>query len=79
MYLVALAGRAPASAGSTIAELADLMRSLGADAAVNLDGGGSSTVAVREPGQTAATARNSPSDGTERLVANGIGIFVGKH
>ncbi|MBQ0989537.1 phosphodiester glycosidase family protein [Micromonospora sp. PSH03] len=55
------------------------MRSFGADAAVNLDGGGSSTVAVREPGQTAATARNSPSDGTERLVANGIGIFVGKH
>ncbi|MBM7489251.1 hypothetical protein JOD64_000473 [Micromonospora luteifusca] len=79
VYLVALAGRAPASAGFTIAELADLMRSLGADAAVNLDGGGSSTVAVREPGQAAATARNSPSDGGERLVANGIGIFVGRH
>ncbi|MEU8129011.1 hypothetical protein ACLQ3F_09755 [Micromonospora sp. DT15] len=42
-------------------------------------GVGSSTVAVREPGQAAATARNSPSDGTERMVANGIGIFVGKH
>ncbi|MFG1867102.1 phosphodiester glycosidase family protein [Micromonospora arborensis] len=79
VYLVALAGRAPASAGFTIAELADLMRSLGADAAVNLDGGGSSTVAVREPGQATATARNSPSDGAERLVANGIGIFVGRH
>ncbi|MBG6065060.1 phosphodiester glycosidase family protein [Micromonospora ureilytica] len=79
VYLVALAGRAPASAGFTIAELADLMRSLGADAAVNLDGGGSSTVAVREPGQAAATARNSPSDGTERMVANGIGIFLGRH
>ncbi|MEU7800262.1 phosphodiester glycosidase family protein [Micromonospora arborensis] len=79
VYLVALAGRAPASAGFTIAELADLMRSLGADAAVNLDGGGSSTVAVREPGQAAATARNSPSDGAERLVANGIGVFVGRH
>ncbi|MCG5471764.1 phosphodiester glycosidase family protein [Micromonospora sp. LAH09] len=79
VYLVALAGRAPASAGFTIAELADLMRSLGADAAVNLDGGGSSTVAVREPGQATATARNSPSDGTERAVANGIGIFVGRH
>ncbi|WBB70732.1 phosphodiester glycosidase family protein [Micromonospora sp. WMMD812] len=78
VYLVALAGRAPASAGFTIAELADLMRSLGADAAVNLDGGGSTTIAVREPGQTAATARNNPSDGTERAVANGIGIFVGR-
>ncbi|MFC0508260.1 phosphodiester glycosidase family protein [Micromonospora costi] len=77
VYLVALAGRAPASAGFTIAELADLMRSFGADAAVNLDGGGSTTVAVREPGQVAATARNNPSDGTERAVANGIGIFVG--
>ncbi|MGW5582028.1 phosphodiester glycosidase family protein [Micromonospora chokoriensis] len=79
VYLVALAGRAPASAGFTIAELADLMRSLGAYDAVNLDGGGSSTVAVREPGQAAATARNNPSDGTERAVANGIGIFVGRH
>ncbi|GGO32287.1 phosphodiester glycosidase family protein [Micromonospora parathelypteridis] len=79
VYLVALAGRAPASAGFTIAELADVMRSFGADDAVNLDGGGSSTVAVREPGQAAATARNSPSDGAERLVANGIGIFVGRH
>ncbi|MFJ8579325.1 phosphodiester glycosidase family protein [Micromonospora sp. NPDC093277] len=76
-YLVALAGSAPASAGFTIAELADLMRTLGADAAVNLDGGGSTTIAVREPGQAAATARNNPSDGTERAVANGIGIFVG--
>ncbi|MFU8854493.1 phosphodiester glycosidase family protein [Micromonospora sp. SL1-18] len=76
-YLVALAGRAPASAGFTIAELADLMRTLGADAAVNLDGGGSTTIAVREPGQAAATARNNPSDGTERAVANGIGVFVG--
>ncbi|MDG4782070.1 phosphodiester glycosidase family protein [Micromonospora sp. WMMD961] len=79
VYLVALAGRAPASAGFTIAELAELMRSLGAHDAVNLDGGGSSTVAVREPGQAAATARNNPSDGTERAVANGIGIFVGRH
>ncbi|MEU4334898.1 phosphodiester glycosidase family protein [Micromonospora lupini] len=79
VYLVALAGRAPASAGLTIAELADVLRALGADAAVNLDGGGSTTVAVREPGQAAATARNSPSDGTERAVANGIGIFVGRH
>ncbi|MCO1598036.1 phosphodiester glycosidase family protein [Micromonospora sp. RHAY321] len=79
VYLVALAGRAPASAGFTIAELADLMRSLGAHDAVNLDGGGSTTIAVREPGQQAATARNNPSDGTERAVANGVGIFVGRH
>ncbi|MEU8165582.1 phosphodiester glycosidase family protein [Micromonospora sp. NPDC049004] len=79
VYLVALAGRAPASAGLTIAELADVLRALGAHAAVNLDGGGSTTVAVREPGQAAATARNSPSDGTERAVANGVGIFVGRH
>ncbi|MEH1163870.1 phosphodiester glycosidase family protein [Micromonospora sp. CPCC 205539] len=79
VYLVALAGLAPASAGFTIAELADLMRSLGADAAVNLDGGGSTTVAVREPGQATATARNNPSGGVERAVANGIGIFVGRH
>ncbi|MEV4760092.1 phosphodiester glycosidase family protein [Micromonospora sp. NPDC049559] len=77
VYLVALDGRSAVSKGLTIAELADLLRSFGADDAVNLDGGGSTTVAVRAPGESTVTARNSPSDGTERAVANGIGIFAG--
>ncbi|MEY8041040.1 phosphodiester glycosidase family protein [Saccharopolyspora cebuensis] len=74
-YLVVVDGRSAVSAGMTVAELADLLRSFGADDAVNLDGGGSSTFALRGPGEDAATVRNVPSDGKPRPVANGIGVF----
>ncbi|RKR91024.1 uncharacterized protein DUF2233 [Micromonospora pisi] len=78
VYLVALDGRSSVSTGLTVSELATLLRSFGADAAVNLDGGGSSTLAARHPGATTATVRNSPSGGVERAVANGIGVFIGR-
>ena len=42
---------------------------------VNLDGGGSSAFVARGPGESSATVRNVPSDGAERAVANGIGVF----
>jgi hypothetical protein len=74
-YLVTVDGRLAGSVGMTVAELADLLRSMGASIAVNVDGGGSSTIAVREPGRQSATIKNLPSDGAERPVANGIGVF----
>jgi exopolysaccharide biosynthesis protein len=43
---------------------------------MNLDGGGSSTFAMRVPGESAVSVRNLPSAGAERAVANGIGVFV---
>jgi len=55
------------SAGVTTKQLAELMQSAGAYTAFNLDGGGSSSLYVREFGQM-----NTPSDGVERSVANGI-------
>lgn len=39
-------GRAPGDAGLTLAELAETMRSLGAEEAINLDGGGSAALVV---------------------------------
>jgi hypothetical protein len=80
LYLVVVDGRQPFySQGMTLAELADLMISLGAQDAMNLDGGGSSTLVV----QTRAgepRILNSPIDnyipGRERPVANHLGIFV---
>jgi len=75
LYLAVVDGRSETSGGLTVAELADLLKRAGADDAVNLDGGGSSTLAIREPGRPAATVRNVPSDGAERAVANGIGVF----
>lgn len=76
LYLAALDGTAETSAGLTVAELASLLQSFGAVDAVNLDGGGSSTFAVREPGDSVVTVLNHPTAGAERPVANGIGIFT---
>ncbi|WP_199431399.1 phosphodiester glycosidase family protein [Qaidamihabitans albus] len=75
-YLVVVDGRSTSSAGMSVAGLAGLLRSFGAADAVNLDGGGSSTLVLREPGQDRVTVRNTPSDGRPRAVANGIGVFA---
>jgi hypothetical protein len=76
LYLVVADRRSGLSAGLTLAELAVLLRRAGADDAMNLDGGGSSTFAMRVPGESAVSVRNLPSAGAERAVANGIGVFV---
>jgi hypothetical protein len=51
------------------------MRSLGATEGLLLDGGGSSTLVVQRLGDTAADVVNSPSDGRERPVADGIFVY----
>lgn len=76
-FLVAVDGRSSASVGMTLTELADFLAGLGADDAVNLDGGGSTTLAARENGTDTVTVRNTPSDGAERPVANGIAVLAG--
>ncbi|HEX3815309.1 MAG TPA: phosphodiester glycosidase family protein [Mycobacteriales bacterium] len=75
-FLVTLDGRAELSGGLTVQELALQLHSMGAAFGVNLDGGGSSTIVTRMPGQTSVTVDNNPSDGSERPVANGIGVFT---
>ncbi len=75
LYLIALDGRAAVSGGMTVKELADQLASMGAAAGVNLDGGGSSTLVTRQPGQSQGTVDNNPSGVSERPVANGIGVF----
>jgi len=77
-YLMALDGDAESNAGLTIAELSDMMGRIGADDAVNLDGGGSTTLVTRAPGETVSTVRNHPSGVAERPVANAIGVFAGR-
>ncbi len=76
MWLVTVDGRQRDSRGMTYQELADLLDGLGADDGLNLDGGGSSTLVARDAGTDAAAVQNSPSDGTERLTPNGIGLFA---
>lgn len=58
-------------------EARDLV-AMGVDTAVNLDGGGSTTMVARALGEKDATVRNVPSDGHERNDPNGVGVFVAK-
>lgn len=60
-------GRSSLSVGTTTKQLADIMKSAGAYNAINLDGGGSSALYVKELGVV-----NNPSDGKERSVCNAI-------
>lgn len=67
IYLVEVDGRQGGlSVGMTFPELADYLVRLGCREAVNLDGGGSSTLWLM------GRVMNSPSDGVERPVANGL-------
>jgi peptidoglycan hydrolase-like protein with peptidoglycan-binding domain len=74
MWLVVVDGRSSSSVGMTYVELATFMKSLGADDALNLDGGGSTTMVARMPGATGVSVRNTPSDGAQRPVPNGVGF-----
>ncbi|WP_405578623.1 phosphodiester glycosidase family protein [Streptomyces sp. NBC_01092] len=75
LVLLALDGAPEYRTGLTIAEVASVMRDLGSVDAFSLDGGGSSTLVAREPGAATVSVRNHPSDGRERAVPNGIGVF----
>jgi exopolysaccharide biosynthesis protein len=74
LYIVAVDGRQPGySAGTTSVESADIMLQLGAFTALNLDGGGSTSL-VKDNGNGGATVINRPSGGTERFDANQLGV-----
>lgn len=79
MFFVVVDGRMPGySEGVDIFELADIMKEMGAVDAINLDGGGSSTMISRLPGEEEVSVTNRPSDyddGSEREVANGMFII----
>ncbi|MCX4702597.1 phosphodiester glycosidase family protein [Streptomyces sp. NBC_01373] len=76
LLLLALDGAPEYRTGLTIAEVAEVMRELGAAHAFSLDGGGSTTLVARVPGTSAVAVRNHPSGGAERPVPNGIGVFT---
>lgn len=72
VYVVSLDGRQSHSRGMALDELGEFMVELGAHNAVNLDGGGSSTLLVREPGTSELSVGNAPSDGHLRSVPNSL-------
>ena len=72
LLMVVVDGKQPGySVGMTLRELAELMQGLGATQAVNLDGGGSSTMTVN------GLVANRPSDGSERAVSNALVVLPG--
>ncbi len=76
MHLLTVDGRQVDSRGVTLTEMGQLMAQLGAHHALNLDGGGSSTLLAREPGSPAVHLENQPSDGGERPVPNGLALYA---
>ena len=75
ILLVVIDGRQPSlSNGATLIEAAQLMHSLGAVKAINHDGGGSSTMLIREGADF--RVMNSPSDGNERRVFCSIQVVA---
>ncbi|WP_210438754.1 phosphodiester glycosidase family protein [Nocardioides xinjiangensis] len=73
LFILVVDGRSSASRGYTMVELADMMTALGAENAINLDGGGSSAMYSRT-GTGEMGVVNEPSDGGERLVPNAFGV-----
>lgn len=66
-------GRQPdLSIGVLQTQLAALMIAFGAATGMQFDGGGSSTIVARLPGNRGPSVLNSPSDGAERRVADGL-------
>lgn len=79
LTLLVVDGRKPGIAsGMTLNELAEEMLQLGCKDAVNLDGGGSSVMAVRDAATGAMKILNQPTDGRERAVADVLGIALEK-
>ncbi len=79
LILVVVDGRKKGVAtGMSLTELADEFVAQGAEQAINLDGGGSSLLSIRDPKTHQMVILNHPSDGRERPVANTLGISIGQ-
>lgn len=77
MWWIVVDGRQPHySEGMTLPELTALLQQLGADSAINMDGGGSSTMVLREDGklQIANSPIHTGIPGRERPVGNHLGL-----
>ena len=69
LLLVTVDGRAAWSRGASLDEMAAIMKRYGAVQALNLDGGGSTTMAI------GGGVVNAPSDGRERPIADGLLVY----
>lgn len=76
VYIVSCEGRTKRSSGMTLNELSNFLVDLGCTKALNLDGGGSSAMVVRNLGDLKRTRVINPEGNkAERKVVNGLGVF----
>ncbi|WP_306307282.1 phosphodiester glycosidase family protein [Cellulosilyticum ruminicola] len=62
--------------GMTHKDLVSFLKSYNVKDAMYFDGGGSTTMVARNEGETKVTVQNYPSDGNQRKVINGVGVFT---
>lgn len=72
MWIVSIDGKVADSPGQTLSQLTALLLDQGAWQALNLDGGGSTTLVARPAGTSSLQLLDRPSDGTERKVTNAL-------
>ncbi len=75
LIIITIDGRTHNMRGVNQPELAQILIELGAYEAINLDGGGSTEMLVKNLGQKSPSIVNFPSDGGERRVHDGIGVI----
>lgn len=76
LLLFEVDGRQPElSIGVLQPQLASLMIAFGVVTGMQFDGGGSSTMVARLPGEEGALVQNSPSDGVERRVGDALLVY----
>lgn len=77
LWFIVADGRQPGkSEGLTLKELTDLGKHLGCHHLLNLDGGGSTTLVLKDPATSDWRVINSPSGSALRLVANNLGVRI---
>jgi Phosphodiester glycosidase len=79
VILVVDGRKAGVALGMSYAELGTEMQRLGCTQAINLDGGGSTVMAVRDLATGKYRVLNDPTDGQERAVANVLGISIDRN
>ena len=74
LILMVVDGRGD-SIGATNEEMVWLMREYGAYNAMHFDGGGSSTMVAKTTEKQNTEVKNTVSEGTQRKIMNGLGVF----
>lgn len=75
IVLVTVDGRGTSFKGVTQEMLGAILRELGAYNGMNLDGGGSTTMAIKPKSEEKARVVNIPSEGSQRSIVNSLGVF----